>query len=253
MYKLIADYHTHTVYSHGKGTIQDNVEVARRKGLKKVAITDHGFGHIGYGISRKKLTQIRTQINRLNDKYGDIEILLGIEANLVGINGQVDLLEKDLKYFDIILMGFHKGAKPHSVKDGFSLFLKNFLSPIYPAGREKQRQLNTQAMIKAINRYPVNIISHPGAKIDIDTRELAKAAAKRGVALEINASHGFLTVDYVKIALEEKAPLVINSDAHRPDDVGEFSKGIDIANRAGVKPEHLVNSREYTVLNQGWR
>ena len=35
-------------------------------------------------------------------------------------------------------------------------------------------------MIKAINRYPVNIISHPGAKIDIDTRELAKAAAKRG-------------------------------------------------------------------------
>ena len=28
---------------------------------------------------------------------------------------------------------------------------------------------------------------------------------------------------------------------------------IDIANRAGVKPEHLVNSREYTVLNQGWR
>ena len=140
MYKLIADYHTHTVYSHGKGTIQDNVEVARRKGLKKVAITDHGFGHIGYGISRKKLTQIRTQINRLNDKYGDIEILLGIEANLVGINGQVDLLEKDLKYFDIILMGFHKGAKPHSVKDGFNLFLKNFLSPIYPAGREKQRQ-----------------------------------------------------------------------------------------------------------------
>jgi putative hydrolase len=42
-YRITADYHTHTRYSHGKGTIEDNVRVARDMGLKSIAIADHGF------------------------------------------------------------------------------------------------------------------------------------------------------------------------------------------------------------------
>ena len=33
--EILADYHTHTVYSHGKGSIEDNVKVAISKGIKK--------------------------------------------------------------------------------------------------------------------------------------------------------------------------------------------------------------------------
>lgn len=40
-YLLTADYHTHTRYSHGKGTIEQNVQVARAKGLKKIALIRH--------------------------------------------------------------------------------------------------------------------------------------------------------------------------------------------------------------------
>ena len=40
---LTADYHTHTVFSHGKGQIIDNANVAKLKGLKEVGISDHGF------------------------------------------------------------------------------------------------------------------------------------------------------------------------------------------------------------------
>ena len=31
---LIGDYHTHTVFSHGKGTIRQNAEAALKKDLK---------------------------------------------------------------------------------------------------------------------------------------------------------------------------------------------------------------------------
>ena len=43
--KLTADYHTHTIFSHGKGTILENALSAKEIGLKSIAITDHGFSH----------------------------------------------------------------------------------------------------------------------------------------------------------------------------------------------------------------
>ena len=43
-YKMLFDYHTHTTFSHGKGSIEDNVKEAVKKGLKAIAITDHGPG-----------------------------------------------------------------------------------------------------------------------------------------------------------------------------------------------------------------
>ena len=55
MIKLFADYHTHTIYSHGTGTIIDNVMIARKKGLKEIAITDHGLRHFTYGVKRRSL------------------------------------------------------------------------------------------------------------------------------------------------------------------------------------------------------
>ena len=40
--QILADYHTHTIYSHGKGTIEENVKVAISKGIK----TPHAIGII---------------------------------------------------------------------------------------------------------------------------------------------------------------------------------------------------------------
>ena len=38
--QILADYHTHTVYSHGKGSIEDNVKVAIEKGIKTLGISE---------------------------------------------------------------------------------------------------------------------------------------------------------------------------------------------------------------------
>ena len=66
-YRMIYDHHTHTVYSHGKGTIEDNVRVASEKGLSSIAITDHGPGHLTYGIKMEKYKA--DDINDSNSGY----------------------------------------------------------------------------------------------------------------------------------------------------------------------------------------
>ena len=48
--KILGDYHTHTTFSHGKGKVLDNALSAKEKGLAEIAIADHGFGHLLYGM-----------------------------------------------------------------------------------------------------------------------------------------------------------------------------------------------------------
>ena len=52
------DYHTHTTYSHGKGSVADNAAVASSKGLKQLAITDHGMRHIIFGVRKRKFDSL---------------------------------------------------------------------------------------------------------------------------------------------------------------------------------------------------
>ncbi|SHH20124.1 putative hydrolase [Caloranaerobacter azorensis DSM 13643] len=239
--KIFADYHTHTKYSHGKGTIRENVESARRKGLKEIAICDHGPSHMGFGVKIDKFKRMREEIDKLNEEYKDINILLGVESNIVSYNGEIGVDDKIIDMLDILLVGFHFGAKPKTIKDVYNLHIMNYIGKFIPSVAEKARYMNTMAVIKAINNYDIDIITHPGAKVDIDTRELAKAAAKRGTALEINASHGYLNIEYIKIAMKENVKFAINSDAHTPDDVGNVEKGIEMAIKAGLKADQIIN------------
>ena len=71
---MVYDHHTHTTYSHGKGSIADNVRVAAAKGLKSIAITDHGPGHMTYGLDRAKIPQMRAEIAALKKEFPDMEI-----------------------------------------------------------------------------------------------------------------------------------------------------------------------------------
>ena len=57
--EILADYHTHTVYSHGKGSIEDNVKVAISKGIKKIGISDHGYKNVAYGVKIDDFEKIR--------------------------------------------------------------------------------------------------------------------------------------------------------------------------------------------------
>lgn len=243
--RLIGDYHTHTIYSHGKGTIEDNVKVAIEKGLKEIAICDHGPGHFLYGVKKKNIPLMKEEILRLNDKYSEdgINILLGVEANLIGFDGMIDMDEDLIAQTDILLLGYHYGVIPASFKDGIGLYIKNPLAKLSGFGKEESIELNTLAFIKAINKYPIDFITHPGAKVELNIKELAKAAGKVGTSLEINAKHGELSVENIKIAMKEDVDFIVNSDAHTPEDVGNIEKTLKRIWAAELPINRIKNMR----------
>lgn len=242
--RIFADYHNHTVYSHGKGTIRENVEWALKKGLREIAITDHGPSHISFGVRKKKIAKIRKEIDTLNKEYQDINILMGLECNVISYDGEIDIDDEIMEQLDILLVGFHFGAKFKTFQDNYRAYVLNYLGKFSKKIGKRIRELNTQALVKAINRYKIDLITHPGAKVDIDSRKLAKAAARRGTALEINSSHGHLSLEYIKIAMKEDVKFFISSDAHKPEDVGNVRDAIDRAVKAGLKADSIVNAEE---------
>ena len=54
MTRIKADYHSHTTYSDGKGSVLDNVRAARKKGIMTIAISDHGWGHGFFGLKKEE-------------------------------------------------------------------------------------------------------------------------------------------------------------------------------------------------------
>ena len=105
--KLTADYHTHTVFSHGKGRIIENAIAAKEVGLQQIAISDHGFSHPAFGLTKGKVPTMRALCDKAKEKTG-VDVLLGIESNIISTEGHADLTPKMYDYFDVFLAGIHK-------------------------------------------------------------------------------------------------------------------------------------------------
>ncbi len=244
MIKIIADYHTHTIYSHGKGTIMDNAIAARDKGLKEIAISDHGFRHFAFGVKKRDLEKIRKEIDGINERLTDIKVLLGMECNIISRDGMIDMDASLLKYLDILALGFHMLVKPLSIADYYYIYGKHYMTKLNKKAAHDTIQSNTDMMIKAINNYKIDFITHPGARIPVDIVRLAGEAAKRGTALEINAKNNVMSVEEIKEAAKQGAKFIISSDAHTPQDVGNFENALRLVEAANLTKEQIINAVE---------
>lgn len=249
---LEGDYHTHTIYSsgfrkkghhHARGTIEDNVIAAYNKGLKTIVISDHGPGHYLYGLRLEYLAEIKDEIKRLREIYEEkgLKILLGLEANIIGIDGELDINEEILNSLDILLMGYHYGAMPLGTKDAVNLYWNTQVSKLITSMSEKSKDLMTIAYIKAMQKYPIDIITHPGAKAGIHIKEVAKEAIKHGTGLEISSKHKELSVEALIEIHDIEVKLYVNSDAHQASQVGQVKKGLEKALLSGVDLNKIVN------------
>lgn len=239
--RLTGDFHTHTIYSHGKNTIEENVVSAMQKGLSSICITDHGGGHLFYGVKEKDLRKMRDEINLLREKYKDINIYFGIEANIISVDGTIDA-DKWLNMFDYLLVGMHYLIR----FDKFMYYyFMNFFARYMGLFKNYCRKRNTEIFIRCINKYDnIFAITHPGERFFVDIDKLSKACAKKNIALEINSRHGYMTAQDAKIAVNNGAKILVSSDAHKSSEVGNIEKCLNILKDAEIKTFQIINIEE---------
>jgi putative hydrolase len=217
---LEVDLHTHTLFSGcGIHTHLEVLQRARALGIKAVAITDHG--------PAVKPRLIDPFFDRLQQPVEGVQLLKGMECNLVGEAGQIDLPEKYLPYLDVVLLGIH-----HNTPRGL--------------GDAKY----TQMLLAAIERNPaVDIITHPNdANYPVDFAAVARAALQRGAAIELNNSKSLLqrvspdvTRALVRAVKQVGCRLVVTSDMHAINELGRDDSVQPFLDEADFPREQIVS------------
>ena len=226
MYKksYLADLHTHTIASgHAYNTIQEMAKAAKEKGISLLGITEHSMTMPG------TCSEIYFQnLWNANRSYYGVQLLLGVELNIIDYNGTVDMSQELLKNLDIAIASIH-----NTIGD--------------TVGTKVQ---NTEAVIGAIKNPYVNIIGHPDdGRIPLDYKEVVKAAKEYHKILEINNNSLSPTSwrenarendkEILDLCAQEDYPVIIGSDAHADHNVGANSYALDLMEEIHF-PEHLI-------------
>ena len=216
------------------------MQVAVKKGLKEIGITEHGFSHIFFGVKRKNIKKMRAEIERLQKIY-PIKIYLGIEANLISSQGDIDLTPEEQTWFDYVIMGYHFLAKPKTLKEYFKFFRKN--TKAYKKDKYTQEIIdaNTNAYIKAIQKNRINIISHIGSKMKVDFVRVAQVCNQTGTFIEINGRRICFGDEDIQKLVDMGTKFIIDSDAHICDNVGECNYPTNYAIKHHIPINQIVN------------
>ncbi len=221
--ELVADLHIHTLASgHAYSTAAEVICSAAQKGLQAIALTDHGPAMPGgphrYHFGNLSILPLREQ---------GVEILRGVEANILDSDGTLDLPDTYLQLLDIVWAGLH-----------------------VPCLQPSTRSINTRTLLRALENPCVDGIVHPGnPDFVIDEKELVRAARESNKLLEINNSSFLIRrgsktrcAEIARLVREYDGLVAINSDAHIASDVGCFEKGMQLVLEAELEPRHVLNT-----------
>ena len=83
---LTGDYHTHTQYSHGKNTVEENAKQAKELGLQEIGICDHGFSHTVFAQSMIERIMVQGLFLSMSICFSMAEHLIVISVTVL-LNG----------------------------------------------------------------------------------------------------------------------------------------------------------------------
>ena len=242
--RLLYDLHTHTTYSHGKGSIADNAEVAYARGLSVLGISDHGPGHLGFGLDMKKVPQMRADIGALEGRFPGLEVKLSVEANIINPSGELDVSKEEQKLFDYIVAGYHYGTLGEKPLRAIGVMIGGYWYGF--TGRNSKGALiyNTDLVLAALYNNDIKILSHPGEKAAFDIDAIAKACEDTDTLMEINNKHNCLTVVGIRTAMKYNVSFILSSDAHVSAAVGSSERAWARVVESGLDTSRIVNLRK---------
>ncbi len=239
------DYHIHTyLCKHAKGAICEYVEEAIKKGFKEICFTDHIPLPDNIDIlNRMKLSEADSyfdQIEIVKNKYPEISILIGIEADY--LEGYERYLENFiLSYpFDLIIMSVHML--------NMNLERKNFL--IYDFVNKSKDEIFVNYSDTIYNEYfnliikgvktglfdivgHLDWIKHPdngllNSKLHL-IDSIIDLVYRQKMSVEINTSgirkkikDYYPSLNIIEKLIKKEIPLTIGSDSHLPEHIGYY-------------------------------
>ena len=229
------DLHMHSTYSDGQDSLESMVAAANALGYEYIAITDHSENaQASRTLTVDALERQRDEIARLREKYPTLEILHGLEVDIMP-DGRLDFPDEVLATLDIVLASLHEHA-----------------------GHNARRL--TRRCLTAIRHPLVSIITHPGNQIvgrrppyPLDYDAIYEAAVATGTALEIDGAPAHLDMDgeHARAAVAAGVTVVIDSDCHRAGALGRQMRfGVGTARRGWVEPRHVLNTRPIADVRQ---
>ena len=234
---LRGDLHMHTTVSDGKVDAEAMAVAARDAGLEYIVITDHSSAlPMVNGLDNERALEHAAAIRALDKRISGIRVLAGIECDILA-DGRMDLDDEVLKALDFVIGSLHSGLT-------------------------QPREVATPRMVKAIEHPWVDMIGHPtgrkllrrdGADLDIDV--VLDAAARHGVAMEINGQADRLDLrpEHARKARERGILIAIDSDAHSPRGMALKQWGVIMARRAGLSAADCLNARPFAAFRKALR
>lgn len=222
------DLHMHTEWSDGRDSVEEMVRTAAALGYEYIAITDHSPHAVPVrNLTPEAIGRQADEIAGVRERYRQLTILHGCEVDILP-DGRLDLPDKVLERFDIVLASLHDRAG-HSADQLLRRYLAAMRHPLV-------------AMIT----HPTNrLVPHrPGYDLDYD--RLFEAAVETGTLVEIDGSPAHLDLDgaLARRAIEAGATVAIDSDSHRAEMLErQMQLGVTTARRGWVEPRHVVNGR----------
>lgn len=225
MKPFIADVHTHSILSgHAFGTVRELAAEAASRSLKVLGVTEHGPGIPGTCDP----IYFRNIIDAPRMLYG-VEMLYGSEVNVLN-TGEVDLDQRHLNCLDYAVAGIH----------GLCYEDEGIVK-------------NTDNVIRCMGIDKVKFISHPDADTyPLDYTALVQGAKEYHVALELNNSslrkpklRPGCVKNYEKmlpLCMEYGVNIIVNTDAHDPSQVGDFTLARALLKRLQMDEELILNN-----------
>lgn len=242
--KLIYDPHTHTYYSHGKNSVMEMVQAANEAGLSGIHITEHGPNHFyARRMDTSAYRRMRAEVDEAKKAYPDMDIKFGIEANIISTEGDIDVNDEILPLFDVVNAGFHMMCKMKNMRSFFLLLLttiaiKKLRFKFLSQGAMRR---NTAAVIKMLDKYKINMITHPCSNYSFDIVAVAEKCVQKGTLLEINNPRRLANAKMIELVEPTGVLFALGSDAHKAQDVGNVANALAIVTEAGLPAERIVN------------